>query len=179
MDQSCDSHQRVEPFCDNAPFCCQVFPLTHHRSTLLPQMAQMKSSDLKARIPFLFFREGYKVKKICRILGVNKTLVYTSLQNYMRFGTATNPYHRHRGRPRILKHTHITFLHQFLALRRTCFLNELQQELHIRLGILVSLPTLSRTLSRIGLTRKKVWKQAIGIFISIYLAYANMSDYRA
>ena len=125
----------------------------------------MKSSDLKDRIPFLYFREGYKVKKICRLLGVHKTLVYTCLENYIHFGAIKNPYHRHRGCPRILKPAHLAFLRQFMASRRTSYLDELQQELHTRLGILVLLPTLSRTLSQIGLTRKHVWKQAIGIFL--------------
>ena len=75
-------------------------------------MARKKSNDLKARVPILYFREGYKVKDICRILGLGKTLVYECIQNYLR-------HHRHhslsQGRPRLVKHAHVNFIRQLLS----------------------------------------------------------------
>jgi transposase len=147
-----------------------VSALHHTLLPPLPHMAPPKSNDLKARIPFLFFRDGYKVKKICQLLGVHKTLIYTCLQNYMRFGMTSNPYRCHHGRPRILKHTHIDFLRQFMGSRHTSYLDEVQQELRTELGVFASLPTLSRTFCCLGMTRKRVWKQAIGFFYLIFLS---------
>jgi hypothetical protein len=71
--------------------CC-----SHKRShTLFSLMPCQKSNDIKARIPFLYFREGYKVKDICRILGLGKTLVYECIQNYMQHQVAHRLHYCH------------------------------------------------------------------------------------
>ena len=123
-------------------------------------MARKKSNDLKARVPILYFREGYKVKDICRILGLGKTLVYECIQNYVR-------HHRHHslywGRPRLVKHAHVNFVRQLLSTRHSLYLDELQTELFQAFHIRFSLSTISRTLHRTSLSRKRLWKQAIGV----------------
>ena len=123
-------------------------------------MARKKSNDLKARVPILYFREGYKVKDICRILGLGKTLVYECIQNYLR-------HHRHhslsQGRPRLVKHAHVNFIRQLLSTCHSHYLDELQTELFHTFGIRLSLPTIYRTLHRTSLSRKRLWKQAIGV----------------
>jgi transposase len=129
-------------------------------------MARKKSKDIKARVPFLYFQEGYKVKDICRILGLGKTLVYQCIQNHAqavaqrRF--ARRPYSLTQGRPHIVKHAHVNFIRQLLSNRRSHYLDELQTELFHAFNIHISLPTISRTLHRTSLSRKRLWKQAIG-----------------
>jgi hypothetical protein len=54
--------------------------------------------------------------------------------------------------------------------RHTSYLDEVQQELRTELGVFASLPTLSRTFCCLGMTRKRVWKQAIGFFYLIFLS---------
>ena len=104
-------------------------------------MACRKSNDIKARVPFLF-REGYKVKDICRILGLGKTLVYKCIQNHLRHWHHHHSLPRSLGRPRIVKHTHVNFIRQLLSTRHTCYLDELQTELFHTFNIHMSLPTI-------------------------------------
>ena len=61
-----------------------------------------------------------------------------------------------------------------MGARHTSYLDEVQQELCTQLGVFASLPTLSRTFCRLGMTQKRVWKQAIGFSVlSFCLAFAN------
>ena len=46
---------------------------------------------MKARIPYLHYVEHFSVKEIERVLGVRKTLIYTTLANYQKYGVAYNP----------------------------------------------------------------------------------------
>ncbi|KIY71484.1 hypothetical protein CYLTODRAFT_124277 [Cylindrobasidium torrendii FP15055 ss-10] len=41
-----------------------------------PSMARRCSNDLRARVPILFFEQGYKVPQISTILGIKKSLIY-------------------------------------------------------------------------------------------------------
>ncbi|KAH9010885.1 hypothetical protein EDB84DRAFT_1457710, partial [Lactarius hengduanensis] len=90
--------------------CCHWLPpiCPHHTSWLA------KTDDLKARIPFLYFREGYRVKDICRILGLGKTLVYDCIRNHAQHHPANRPKNRPhslpRGRRHIVKHVHVNFI---------------------------------------------------------------------
>jgi hypothetical protein len=40
------------------------------------------SCDLKARIPVLFYDQGFTMDQICSIVGVKKSLVYKTLQYF-------------------------------------------------------------------------------------------------
>ena len=124
-----------------------------------------KSNDIKACIPFLYFREGYKVKDICRILGLGKTLIYECIQNYMRHQFAHRLHYQSCGHPCIVKHAHVNFICQLLSTHHTHYLDELQTELFHTFNIRLSLPTISRTLHWTSISRKWLLRQAIGVFI--------------
>jgi transposase len=137
--------------CLHAPLC-----------TLFPYMVHKKSNDIKACIPFLL-REGYRVKDICRILGLGKTLVYKYIQNYMQHHHTIHHPQQSIGRPRVIKHAHVNFIHQRLSTHHSHYLDELQTELFHTFNIHPSLPTICRTLQRTSLSRKHLLKQAIGV----------------
>jgi transposase len=120
------------------------------------------SQELKARIPILFHEQHFTVKEICKILGIQKTLVYSSLMCFRTYGIAHNPHAHHKtGRRRLLSSTDINFISSLIGRRHTIYLDEIQNELYQYRQIHVSIPTLCRTLRRLALTRKVVSARAL------------------
>ena len=72
----------------------------------IPHMPCRKvSRDLKARIPALFHQHGFKVKEICGILDVKKSVVYQTLSfanAYGVYGVSYNPFANKSGRKCLL-----------------------------------------------------------------------------
>ncbi|KAI0690474.1 hypothetical protein BC835DRAFT_1215185, partial [Cytidiella melzeri] len=118
------------------------------------------SHDLKARIPVLFYEQGYTVKKIGHILGVSKLLVYNSLNSYGCFGVAHNPFARQCGHRRLMTQEDINYLRSLLSHRHSYYLDELQLKLLEHRGLDISIATVCRTLRRLRISRKRVWKKA-------------------
>lgn len=118
------------------------------------------SVDLKARIPILHAR-GLGVQKICRLLGIKKTLVYKTLNFYRSFGTIENPSRHTRARNRALSPANIEFLIDLLQSKPTIYLDEIQDELLRHQGCCISIPTLFRTLQRLNFSRKRVSAPAL------------------
>ena len=116
--------------------------------------------DLKARIPPLFFEQGFSVDQICNILGVKKTLVYKSLQYFRTYGITHNPHARKIGRNRILSSLDIKFIAALVDQRHCIYLNEIQQALSEQRNCEVSIATLSRALQRLNFSRKSVSTRA-------------------
>jgi transposase len=127
---------------------------------LIPEPLTMPtpiSGDLKARIPILQYQQGLPVKDISRLLGIRKTLIYDTLEYYRHYRMIHNPEINHpTGRPCILDHTDIQFIKATIAHRRCIYLDELQQELLEKRGVRASIATLSRTLRRLLISRKRV-----------------------
>jgi len=120
--------------------------------------------DLKERIPYLYFVEHFTVKEIGQILGVKKSLIYTSLAYYRHYGVAYNPkafLFSQRGRQQKLDATGIRLVKSLLAQDPCLYLDELQEVLLIRRNVSVSVPTLLRTLRRLHFSRKNVSVKAI------------------
>jgi len=90
------------------------------------------SRDMKACIPYLRFVEHFSVKEIERILGVWKTLIYTTLANYQNYGVAYNPtaYTKiSQGRHRKLDLVDVRFIQALLNQEPCMYLDELQDAL--------------------------------------------------
>ena len=140
-----------------------------------------KSNDIKACIPFLYFREGYKVKDICRILGLGKTLVYECIQNNMQHQFAHWLHYQSHGCPCIVNHAYVNFIYQLLPTHHSHYLNELKTELFHTFNIHLSLPTISWTLHWISISCKWLLRQAIGVFLfhnlSPGIEYPSLSIY--
>lgn len=122
------------------------------------------SRDLKERIPHLRHVEGFTVKEIERLLGVRKTMVYECLGYYKKYGVAYNllAFSQHaRGRPRSLSSVDLRLLKALLSQDPTMYLDEMQDELLIRRGVSISVPTLLRSLRRLHFSRKTVSVRAL------------------
>lgn len=117
------------------------------------------SRDLKARIPVLYFEQSFTVKEICGILGVKKSLVYSTLKLHQN-GDATGD-SRHSGWPRSLTTTDMNFIHNLMQQWKCTYLDELQDQLFESRGVWTSVPTLLRTLRRLHFSRKCVTARAI------------------
>ena len=131
------------------------------------------SSDLKARIPALFYEQNLTVDQICVILGIKKSLVYRSLQYFRTYGTAHNPHARKTGRNRTLSPLDIKFISALVDQRHCIYLNEIRQALLEHRGHVVSVATLSCTLRRLDFSRKSVSRRALERNDILRSAYMN------
>jgi transposase len=120
------------------------------------------SQDLKARIPILFYEQDFTAKEICKILGIKKSLVYSSLAYFRVYGITHNPHvYRKTGRRQLLASTYIKFVSSLINQRHTIYLDEIQDELYQHRGVCILVPMLCRTLRRLDLTRKVVAAHAL------------------
>ncbi|THU92035.1 hypothetical protein K435DRAFT_800798 [Dendrothele bispora CBS 962.96] len=119
------------------------------------------SNDLKARIPVLYYDYKLKVTRICKLLGVKKSLVYNTLKYHHSYGVPYNPHARQMGRPRFLTIPNNKYIYTILSRHRTMYLSEIQEELLDNCGVNVSLTTLFRTLRRLHFSHKCVSAQAL------------------
>nr|GAT45074.1 Tc1-mariner class transposase [Mycena chlorophos] len=124
-------------------------------------MKKHASADLKARIPILFYDQGLTVPDICEVLGVKKYVVYTTLTYFNNHGLTHNPYGRRHGQKRMLAGEDVSFIGRAMEHQRGKFLDEVRDELHAQRGVYASIPTIQRTIKRMGLTRKVMSAPAI------------------
>jgi transposase len=122
------------------------------------------SRDLKERIPYLRYVEGFNVKEIGRILGVKKSMIYQTLDYHRNYGVTYNPTAFStlpQGRPRILTTDDLSLIRSLLSQNPSIYLDELQDELLQRRGASISVPTLLRSLRRLHFSRKSVSIRAL------------------
>jgi transposase len=122
------------------------------------------SRDLKRRIPYLRYIEGFNIKEIGRILGVKKSMIYQTLQYHQNYGVTYNPTAfstLSQGRPRILTNDDLSLVRSLLSQNPSIYLDELQDELLQRRGASISVPTLLRSLRRLHFSRKSVSIRAL------------------
>jgi len=119
------------------------------------------SKDLKARIPVLFYQQGLKVKDICGLLGIKKTLVYQTLSYSRAYGTPYNSHPCKTGRHRKLSQGDVKFITALLNQRHTIYLDEIQERLYDERGAFISTTTLFHTLRRLHYSRKEVSAHAL------------------
>ena len=82
----------------------------------LPSMPRHchRSQGLKSRIPILFYEQDFTVKEICKILGIQKSLAYSSLTYFRTHGTTHNPRTHHKtGRRWLLLEKQTCQRHRF------------------------------------------------------------------
>jgi len=122
------------------------------------------SRDLKARIPYLVYVEGFKIKEVERLLGVKKSMIYQTLNYFRDHGITYNPKaysHHSRGRHRKLDSIDVQFIKALLDQEPCLYLDELQDLLLTCRGINISVSTLLRTLRRIHFSNKDVSVRAL------------------
>ena len=118
------------------------------------------SEDLKERVISLYSSGGISMREVAKLLNVSVGLVHNVVSCHRRFGQVNDPRPRSYGRHRILDNDDLSFIHGVIGAKPTIFLDELQYKLATVRGVQVSLATVSRTLSREGLTRKALSREA-------------------
>jgi len=119
------------------------------------------SRDMKARIPVLFFQQGFKVKEICGLLDLKKTLVYRTLSYSRTYGVPYN-HHAHRhGQKRKLSQGDLKFIVALLNRRHCIYLSEIQEQLNNERRVSISITTLLRALRRLHYSRKVISAHAL------------------
>ena len=120
------------------------------------------SSDIKERIPYLRYIEGFNVKEIGGILGVKKSMIYQTLSYHRKHGVTDNPAtHLPKGRPRSLTSGDLCLIRSLLSQNPSIYLDELQDELLFRRGVDISIPTLLQSLRCLHFSCKSVSVQAL------------------
>ncbi len=117
--------------------------------------------DIKAKIPVLHHKQGFNVKEICGLLGVEKSLVYRTLQYHCIFGTSYNPHAGKAGWRCALSHGDLKFIVTLLTHRHCIYLDEIQKRLYDECGTLVSLATLLTVLHCLQYSCKVVSAHAL------------------
>ena len=85
--------------------------------------------DLKERIPYLRYGEGFSVKEIGKILGVKKSMIYQTLKYHQNHGVTYNPTAFStisQGRPRILTSDDLSLIRSLLSQNPCIYLDELK-----------------------------------------------------
>jgi transposase len=118
------------------------------------------SEDLKERVISLYSPGGMSMREVARLLNVSLGLVHGVVSCYQRFGQVNHPRPRFNGRPHTLGNDDLSFIREAISARPTIYLDELQYKLATVRGVQASLATISRTLSRMGLTRKALSREA-------------------
>ena len=129
---------------------------------------------LKACIPILFYEQHFIVKEICKILGIKKSLAYSSLEYFRTYGITHNPHiHCKTGWQHLLDSIDIKFVSSLIGQKHTIYLDEIQDELYQHQKIQISVLTLCRTLCWLAFTHKVVLAHALKQDNLAYLAFMN------
>ncbi|KAF5358628.1 hypothetical protein D9758_007742 [Tetrapyrgos nigripes] len=116
--------------------------------------------DLKRRIPILFHQQNRSIPEIEEITGLKKTCIYDTLQYDALYGVPFNPHARRSGRPRTIHSDDAHFIVKLLQQRKTMYLDEIQSQLHTRLGLHVSKPSILQMICRFYFSHKCVSTKA-------------------
>lgn len=118
------------------------------------------STDLKERVVSLYSSGGISMREVAKLFNVSLGFVHNTVSCYQRFGQVNDPRPRFYGRRRVLDSDDLSFIHEVINAQPSIYLDELRYKLTTVRGVQVSLSTISRTLSRMGLTRKVLSREA-------------------
>jgi transposase len=109
------------------------------------------SDNLKEWIPILFHPQHFKVKEICEIIGVQKSLVYQTLTYHRDHGVPYNPAAGFAGQEQhqTLNLMDRKLIQSLLNQQHCLYPDKIQEELSQHHGVSVSVPTLLRTLDQL------------------------------
>lgn len=118
------------------------------------------SEDLKLRAMWLY-SQGYIPSSCCKLLGFSPSTFWRLKRNLRDFGTTFKPPQHARGRPRSLNKPEArSDLYALLEENPVMYLDEIQQWLIVAHDIGLAKSTLQRNLYELGISYKKLRKQA-------------------
>lgn len=100
------------------------------------------------------------MREVAKLLSVSLGFVHSVVSCYRSFGQVTDPRPRSYGRHRTLNDDDLSFIREVTSARPSIYLDELQYKLATVRGVQVSVATISWTLTRMGLTRKALSREA-------------------
>ena len=124
-------------------------------------MAPPISLELRKCIIYWRHELNLPISEIVRLSRRSERAIYTVLQYHRDFQQPSNPFARLRGCKRILEREDLEYLDGLLSSQPALFLDEIQDKLQEMRDVEVSLATLSRTLSQLSITHKRVAKEAL------------------
>jgi len=113
------------------------------------------SKDVKELALTLMMR-GLALDEVANLLSVSERSIYRWKKNFSDYQEVEKPPTAPRGRPRVLTPEILDVLHILLQHEPSSFLHEMQIWILLEYGINVSVPTIQRNLSFLGLTHKKL-----------------------
>jgi len=117
------------------------------------------SEDLKRRIVYWYNVEDMTMEQICDLSDCSLGLIYNVIRNFRDYGNIINPFARTARRPSLLSNDTV-FIDSLLVANPSFYLDEIQQKLLDIRGVEISIPTLSRALKKMNLSRKTLTKAA-------------------
>ncbi|PKY61715.1 Homeodomain-like protein, partial [Rhizophagus irregularis] len=112
------------------------------------------SEDLRWRIIYCQ-AEGFTQKEIAKRMYVSETTVNKVCRIFKKWGCVRDPFAGRVGRRKIFTRQDMLVLERLVNDKVDWYLDELVYEMEQRIGKVVSIPTLWRSLQFCGITRKK------------------------
>ncbi|GET03069.1 homeodomain-like protein [Rhizophagus clarus] len=122
-------------------------------------MPKQLSEDLKWRVIY-YLVDGYSQKETAKRLYISVGVVNRVWEIYKFWGCVIDPFRENQGRKKTFNTYDMKILQELITEKVDWFLDELVYEMARRTGKIVSVPTLWRSLSFCGITRKKLQKAA-------------------
>ncbi|XP_067021928.1 uncharacterized protein [Acropora muricata] len=119
-------------------------------------MARKYGSSLRWRVVFLHVTHHLSPGEIVRLLKVGKTFVHKVLKLYSETKGVEYSLNHNRGKPRSIGGRVILLIRYLIDQYPELYLDELRDWIYFRTGETYAIPTLSRCLSKIGLSVKKL-----------------------
>lgn len=129
-------------------------PLAHQKEGLImpPPLSDAKKDSIQ-----LHLHNRVDVASIAKIEGVAKSSIYRIIENLLKYGTHTAPptaKSLKRGRPSAMPPAVRDGLRAFVEANPEAYQYEMQYDLFDRFGVVVSLPTISKTIYAMKINRK-------------------------
>lgn len=117
------------------------------------------SSDLRERI-VRFYHEGQTMREVAETFNVSVGIVHHFVDLHRKYGQVTDQYAQPRRGRKILTCADEDYIHALIEARPSIYLDEIQEKLVTERGVHVSLATVSRTLARMGCSKKSLSSRA-------------------
>ena len=122
-------------------------------------MVRTYSLDLKERVVHSYL-QGDTMRTVADTFKVSLGFVHHVVDLYRRYGQVTDPDATPRRGHRILTTTDEEYILSLLKARPSIYLDEIQRELESACGVFVSIATISRTLTRMQVSKKSLSRNA-------------------
>ena len=122
-------------------------------------MVAAYSSDLRERI-VQCYHQGETMRTVADIFNVSVGFVHHVVDLHRTYGQVTNPYTKPRNGHRLLTFADENYIRILIEARPSIYLDEIQEGLLLERRVQVSIATISRTLTRMRISKKSLSRRA-------------------